>query len=126
MSYDIRYLLHRLISMQYKRSDIDFSRSTFRLRGDTLEIYPAYGGNTATRIEFFGDEVEKISDIHPLAGPYSKIDPMQRFSLLLIMSLAKNRFNMPSNRQAELSERIEYFQSEKQTNEAQRIASHSL
>ncbi len=72
MSYDIRYLLHRLISMQYKRSDIDFSRSTFRLRGDTLEIYLAYGGNTATRIEFFGDEVEKISDIHPLTGTVLK------------------------------------------------------
>ncbi len=126
MSYDIRYLLHRLISMQYKRSDIDFSRSTFRLRGDTLEIYPAYGGNTATRIEFFGDEVEKISDIHPLTGTVLKnrshaaIFPASHY-----VTGEESIQHAIETIEQELSERIEYFQSENKLIEAQRIASRT-
>ncbi|MDH4227009.1 MAG: excinuclease ABC subunit UvrB [Deltaproteobacteria bacterium] len=61
-------VLKRLVEMQYKRGDYDFHRGTFRVRGDVVEVFPAYEGERALRIEFFGDEVEKISEIDPLRG----------------------------------------------------------
>jgi excinuclease ABC subunit B len=60
-------LLRRLVDMQYQRNDIDFSRGKFRVRGDTLEVQPAYE-DTALRIEFFGDTVDRIMQIDPLTG----------------------------------------------------------
>ncbi len=60
-------LLH-LVEMQYQRNDIDFARATFRVRGDVLEIFPAYEDDLAIRVEFFGDEIERISEIDPLTG----------------------------------------------------------
>ncbi len=61
-------VLHRLIELQYKRNDTDFHRGTFRVRGDTVEVFPAYENDTAIRIEWFGDTVEAISEIDPLRG----------------------------------------------------------
>lgn len=61
-------LLKRLIEIQYERNDIDFHRGTFRVRGDVVEIYPAYKDTQAIRIEFFGDEVERIVEVDPLTG----------------------------------------------------------
>jgi excinuclease ABC subunit B len=66
-SYNRQRLLHRLVDMQYERNDIDFTRGKFRIRGDTLEIQPSYE-EVATRIEFFGDDVERIVEIDPLTG----------------------------------------------------------
>ena len=60
-------LLH-LVEMQYKRNDFDFCRATFRVRGDVLEIFPAYEEDLALRVEFFGDEIERLSEIDPLTG----------------------------------------------------------
>ncbi len=61
-------LLRRLVEMQYQRNDYDFHRGTFRVRGDVVEIFPAYEAETALRVEFFGDTVERISEIDPLRG----------------------------------------------------------
>ena len=61
-------LLRRLVDMQYKRNDVDFHRGTFRVRGDVVEVFPAYEDDTAVRIEFFGDEVEAIREIDALRG----------------------------------------------------------
>ena len=61
-------VLRRLVEMQYERNDIDFHRGTFRVRGDTVEVFPAYEEERAIRIEFFGDEIEAISEIDPLRG----------------------------------------------------------
>jgi excinuclease ABC subunit B len=61
-------LLRRLVQMQYERNDIDFHRGTFRVRGDVVEVFPAYEDDTAIRIEFFGDDVEAIREIDPLRG----------------------------------------------------------
>ncbi|MGH1344491.1 MAG: excinuclease ABC subunit UvrB [Nannocystales bacterium] len=61
-------LLRRLVQMQYERNDIDFHRGTFRVRGDVVEVFPAYEDDTAIRIEFFGDEIEAIREIDPLRG----------------------------------------------------------
>jgi len=66
-TYNRQRLLHKLVDMQYERNDYDFSRGKFRIRGDTLEIQPAYE-ELALRIEFFGDEVERIVEIDPLTG----------------------------------------------------------
>lgn len=61
-------LISKLIEIQYERNDISFTRNKFRVRGDTVEIYPVYSNDTAFRIEFFGDEVDRISEINPLTG----------------------------------------------------------
>ncbi len=61
-------ILRRLVELQYERNDLDFHRGTFRVRGDTVEVFPAYEADTAIRIEWFGDEVESISEIDPLRG----------------------------------------------------------
>jgi len=61
-------LLRRLVAMHYERNDVDFHRGTFRVRGDVVEIFPAYEDDTAVRVEFFGDEVEAIREMDPLRG----------------------------------------------------------
>jgi excinuclease ABC subunit B len=66
-TYNRQRILHRIVDMQYERNDIDFSRGKFRIRGDTLEIFPAYE-EIGLRIEFFGDEIERIVQIDPLTG----------------------------------------------------------
>ena len=68
MELDRNALLRRLIEIQYQRNDIDFHRGTFRVRGDTVEIFPAYEGEKALRVSFFGDEIEELSEIDPLRG----------------------------------------------------------
>ncbi len=73
-------LLRRLVEIQYERNDVDFSRGTFRVRGDCVEIFPAYEREKAIRIEFFGDEIEQISEIDPLRGKIlRKIDEVSIF-----------------------------------------------
>ena len=65
---DRNEILRKLVENQYVRNDIDFKRGTFRVRGDVLEIFPAYEESQAVRIEFFGDEIDRISTLHPLTG----------------------------------------------------------
>ncbi|MBC7960661.1 MAG: DEAD/DEAH box helicase family protein, partial [Vallitaleaceae bacterium] len=68
MMKDRDSVLRKLVSIQYDRNDLDFSRSTFRVRGDVLEIFPATSDEFAVRVEFFGDEIERISEINALTG----------------------------------------------------------
>ncbi len=65
---EIRELLRRLVSIRYERNDIAFERNMFRVRGDTVEIWPAYWKDTALRVEFFGDEIDRISEINVVTG----------------------------------------------------------
>ena len=60
--------MRRLVERQYERNDLDFHRGTFRVRGDTVEVFPAYEEERAVRIEFFGDTVEQITEFDPLRG----------------------------------------------------------
>ncbi len=76
---DMRYVVQRLISMHYARNDIDFARSCFRLKGDTLDIFPSYSSEIAIRVEFFGDEIERIFEFDPLTG--KKINTLEHFLL---------------------------------------------
>src|SRR5690606_14318659 len=61
-------LLRELVDIQYERNDTDFHRGTFRVRGDVVEIFPVYEESVAVRVEFFGDEIESISEVDPLRG----------------------------------------------------------
>ena len=68
MQKDRDELIRKLVEIQYERNDISFTRNKFRVRGDVVEIFPVYSSDTAIRVEFFGDEVDRISEIHPLTG----------------------------------------------------------
>lgn len=126
MNYDISYVLHRLISMQYKRSDLDFARATFRLRGDTLEIYPAYATNYALRIEFFGDEIENISEIHPITGNIiTKRSHTAIFPASHYVTSQENIDRAIITIEEELQERVEYFKKENKIAEAERLQSRT-
>lgn len=61
-------VLRELIDIQYNRNDMDIQRATFRVRGDVVEVYPAQGGDYLIRIEFFGDEIDRIAEVEPLTG----------------------------------------------------------
>ena len=68
MEKDRDEVIHKLIDIQYTRNDMDFHRGTFRVRGDVLEIFPAYSDSVAYRVEFFGDEIDRIVEIDTLTG----------------------------------------------------------
>lgn len=68
MTRDRDELLRKLIEIQYERNDIAFERNRFRVRGDVVEIWPAYAENMAFRVEFFGDEIDRLCEINPLTG----------------------------------------------------------
>ncbi len=114
-------LLH-LVEMHYKRNDFDLIRSTFRARGDNLEIMPAYEENLAYRIEFFGDEIERISEIDPLTGRVRKrIDKVSIYPGSHHVTPESVRLNAIRTIQEELKERIAYFEKENFLIEMQRI-----
>lgn len=114
-------LLH-LVEMQYKRNDFDFSRSTFRVRGDVLDIFPAYEEDLAIRVEFFGDDVERISEIDPLTGKIlRRIDSMTIYPSSHHVTPEGVRLNAIETIKAELKDRTAFFEGEKMYLEEQRI-----
>ena len=114
-------LLH-LVELHYERSDYDLARATFRARGDILEIVPAYEDDLAYRIEFFGDEIERISEIDPLTGKVRKrLEKVTIFPGSHYVTPENVRFQAMETIQQELQGRIDYFQKENRLIEAQRI-----
>ena len=65
--------IQKLVEIQYERNDINFIRNKFRVRGDIVEIFPVYSNDTAIRVEFFGDEIDRISEINPLTGAVKNV-----------------------------------------------------
>ena len=115
-------LLH-LIEMHYKRNDYDFSRATFRVRGDVLEIYPAYEEDRAIRVEFFDDEIERLSEIDPLTGRIIKrLDKVSIYPGSHHVTPEEIRFKGRQTIQKELEERIAFFESHDMPLEAERIS----
>ena len=114
-------VLRRLVDMQYQRNDIDFSRGRFRVRGDTLEIHPAYE-ELAFRIEFFGDDVERISSVDPLTGELlSELDSLDIFPAKhFVTSKEKLELAIESIRQ-ELKERLAELKGQSKLLEASRL-----
>lgn len=115
-------IMKKLITMQYARNEIDFKRGTFRAKGDILEIYPSSQSESAIRVEFWGDEIEKISEINPLTGKsigvrnHVLIPPASQY----VTSKEKMEKAIVTIEQ-ELEERIQYFKSQNKLIEAQRI-----
>ncbi|HIV20180.1 MAG TPA: excinuclease ABC subunit UvrB [Candidatus Merdivicinus intestinigallinarum] len=115
-------LLHKLVDRQYDRNDINFVRGKFRVRGDVVEIFPAGSGETAIRVEFFGDEVDRISEINPLTGEIKAV-------MSHVMIYPASHFITPPDKlkdavaeiERELEERVKYFKENDMLLEAQRI-----
>ena len=115
-------LIEKLISIQYERNDIDFSRNKFRVRGDVVEIYPVYSNENAIRVEFFGDEVERISEINALTGQVKStlshvaIYPASHY----VISPDKMERSVVQILE-EMEERVKWFEERGKLLEAQRI-----
>ena len=115
-------VMKKLVSMQYSRNEIDFKRGTFRAKGDILEIYPSSTSEAALRIEFWGDEIEKISEINPLTGKsigtrsHVLVPPASQYVT------SKDKLDKAIiTIEQELEERIKYFKEQNKLIEAQRI-----
>lgn len=123
MEKDRDEVLRQLIDIQYDRNDMDFKRGTFRVRGDTIEVVPADRGDTAIRVEFFGDEIDRISEIDMLTGEIKN-------TLNHIAIFPASHYVVPKERmekaigniEIELEEQVKYFKGEGKLLEAQRIA----
>ena len=114
-------LLH-LVELHYNRNDMELARATFRARGDVLEIVPAYEDDLAYRIEFFGDEIERISEIDPLTGKVRRrLDKVTIFPGSHYVTPENIRWQAIETIRAELAERIKIFESQNRLVEAQRI-----
>lgn len=119
-------LLH-LVEMQYKRNDYDFARATFRVRGDVLEIFPAYEEDLAYRVEFFGDDIERISEIDPLTGKLkSRIQSITIYPSSHHVTPEEVRLHAIETIKSELKERKTFFESENRLIELQRIHERTM
>lgn len=115
-------VLKKLVNMQYTRNEIDFKRGTFRAKGDIVEIYPSDQNESAIRVEFWGDEVENISEINPLTGKsVAKRQHIMIFPNSHYVTTNDKMKNAIMTIEKELDERIEYFKSKNKLIEAQRI-----
>ena len=115
-------IMKKLVNMQYSRNEIDFKRGTFRAKGDILEIYPSSQSESALRIEFWGDEIEKISEINPLTG--KSIGTRMHVLIPPASQYVTNKAKMERaivTIEEELEERIKYFKDQNKLIEAQRI-----
>ena len=115
-------LLFHLVEMRYTRNDYDFHRGTFRARGDVLDIFPAYEDEIAYRIEFFGDDIERISEIDPLTGKVRKrVDQVTIYPGSHFVTPEDVRHTAIETIRHELKDRIAFFESEGKLIERQRI-----
>lgn len=120
-------LLLHLVEMQYKRNDIDFIRGTFRVRGDILDIFPAYEEDIAIRVEMFGDEIEKMSEIDPLTGKIRRqISTITIYPSSHHVTPEEVRLNAIQTIRAELEERKHFYESQKQYLELERIQQRTM
>ena len=123
MERDRDDVVRALIDMQYTRNDMDFKRGTFRVHGDVLEVFPANSSDTAIRVEFFGDEIDRITEIDVLTGEircsleHTMIFPASHYVV------SQEKINKAcDNIEVELKDRVEYFKTNDKLIEAQRIA----
>jgi excinuclease ABC subunit B len=119
--------LNRLVEIQYERNDVDFHRGTFRVRGDTVEVFPAYEDERAVRIEFFGDEIESMAWIDPLRGRV--LEKVKRAPIYPNSHYVTPEATLKQSIQSiqdELRERIQYYRRENRLVEAQRIEQRTM
>ncbi len=123
MIKDREQVLRELVDIQYMRNDMDLQRGCFRVRGDVVEVNPAQGGDYYIRIEFFGDEIDRIAEVEPLSGKlHATLDHVAIFPASHYV-VSQDKINAAcDNIEAELEERVRYFKGEDKLIEAQRIA----
>ena len=123
MIKDRDQVIRGLIDIQYTRNDMDLDRGCFRVRGDVLEIYPAEGGDYLIRVEFFGDEIERIAQTDPLTGQvHATLEHIAIFPASHYV-VPQEKINLAcKNIEKEMEERVKYFKGEDKLLEAQRIA----
>jgi excinuclease ABC subunit B len=120
-------VLRKLVDIQYQRNDYDFHRGTFRVRGDTIEVFPAYEESRAVRIEFFGDEVEGLYEIDPLRGQVLR--PLQSIAIYPASHYVTTPDRLETavrDIRTELKERLALFRAENKLLEAQRLEQRTL
>ncbi len=116
-------LLRTLVEIQYDRNEMDLKRGCFRVRGDSVEIYPAQGGDFLIRVEFFGDEIDRIVEVEPLSGRvHAELSHAAIFPATNYLVSKDKLFAACDNIEAELAERVKFFKAEDKLIEAQRIA----
>ncbi len=119
--------IRRLVESQYERNDLDFHRGTFRARGDTVEVFPAYEEERAVRVSFFGDEVEKITEFDPLRGvTLNTLEKVVIFPASHYVTEEDTRKKAIHTIRDELTERLQGFQREGKLVEAQRLEQRTL
>ena len=116
-------ILHKLTEIRYERNDIDFSRNKFRVRGDTLEVYPAYWAGRAIRVEFFGDEIDRISEINAVSGMVERyVDHVAIYPASHYVASREKMERAMAEIRKECDQQVEYFRANDKLLEAQRIA----
>ncbi len=122
MDISMQELMNRLVSVSYERNDIDFRRDRFRVRGDTLDVYPAGYTERAVRVEFFGDEVDRVCEFNPLTGEiYEFLNYVAIYPATHYVTDPAKREKAFAEIENELEERINWFKSQNKFLEAQRI-----
>jgi len=115
-------VIRKLIEIRYERNDVAFERNKFRVRGDTLEIFPVYSNDVAIRVEFFGDEVDRISEINTVTGSVKReLSHVAIYPASHYVSTPEKMENACREMLEEMEERVKYFESEEKFIEAQRI-----
>jgi len=123
MTKDRDEVIHELIDIQYNRNEMDIERGTFRVRGDVVEIYPAQGGDHLIRVEFFGDEIDRIAETDPLTGQvHAVLEHISIFPASHYVVAQEKIRQACDNIEKELEERVRFFKGEDKLIEAQRIA----
>ncbi|MFZ7128014.1 MAG: excinuclease ABC subunit UvrB [Desulfobacterales bacterium] len=124
---DRQRFIRELVGMHYERNDVDFHRGVFRVRGDRVEVFPAYEEDTAIRVEFFGDDIEGIYEIDPLRGQVKRsLNRLSLFPASHYVTQSGTLKRATETIMAELKERVEYFRGEQRLVEAQRIEERTL
>ena len=122
MKIERNAMLKKLINMQYSRNELDFKRGTFRAKGDIVEIFPSDYGESAVRVEFWGDEVEKISEINPLTGKVTATrNHIMIFPNSHYVTTSEKMERAIKSIEEEMKHQVEYFKSQGKLIEAQRI-----
>ena len=117
------YLTKKLVELQYERNDINFIRNKFRVQGDVVEIFPAYQSETAVRVEFFGDEVDRIAEINTVTGEVKNfVSHVAIYPASHYIVPADKMHDAIEDLRAEADERVKYFREQGKLIEAQRIA----
>ena len=126
-SIDRDSVLRRLVELQYERNDVDFHRGTFRVRGDTVEVFPAYEADTAVRIEWFGDQIESMAEIDPLRGGIKrKLDRSVIFAASHYATPDETMRRAVQTIRAELKEQLEHLSREAKLLERQRLEQRTM